>query len=191
MDMASAGLQGPMKVMYFLPPLASFWLTAFGLEIAWHYVALVVGSAIAGALVLGYYRPEKTFFRSVYKTVIASMAGMIFGSVVVAWRTMEHPAYVAATYCVCSMVVLFLLKSVIGYGERNAEGLTRTIFERIFNVEKKDLDAVKRQKRTARRGGVHVSHAPDTTVVIDKSAVPDEVRVIEQTVVETKKDGGK
>src|SRR3954468_9270165 len=102
----------PMKILNFTLPTATFWLTAVGLAIDWQYVALVIGSTLAGSLLLGFYRPEKTFAARLYKIAMSVVAGLVFGSGFVAWRQLEHPANIAMAYCITSMLALIFLRTI-------------------------------------------------------------------------------
>lgn len=189
-----------MKLFNLLLAAISFGLAALGLEIDVQYVALVIGSTIAGSLLLGFYRPERTFVERLKKIAMASLAGLIFGSAIVSWRMIEMPAFISLTYCMTSMLVLIFLRTLVGLTETNAGTLTTTLIQRIFNVKlnrKGDCDdeihttkGGTRRTRRRPRQGIHISQSPDKkpVVVIDETAKPDEVRVIEETVVDTKKD---
>lgn len=182
-----------MKILNFLLPAFSFMLTTYGLEIDWQYVALAVGSSVAGSLLLGFYRPERTLGRMVYKMLLSAVAGLIFGSAAVAWWKFETFAYVGVAYCVSALMALFFLKSLVGFGQANSDSLTRTVLQRIFNVPippAKDCPDGEKTVRRKKDRGVHVAHSDGKpVVVIDAGAKPDEVRVIEQTVVDTQKEG--
>lgn len=194
-----------MKMFNLLLAAISFGLAALGLEIDVQYVALVIGSTVAGSLLLGFYRPEKTFVERMKKIAMASLAGLIFGSAIIAWREITTPAFVSLTYCMTSMLVLIFLRTLVGLTETNAGTLTTTLIQRIFNVKldrrgncpDDEIHTTKGGTRSRRRrpriaaNDIHISKNPNAppTVVIGDSAKPDEVKIIEQTVVETKKDG--
>src|SRR3954468_11231193 len=103
----------PMKILNFTLPTATFWLTAVGLAIDWQYVALVVGSTFAGSLLLGFYRPEKTFAARVYKIAMSVVAGLVFGSVMVEYWHLENHAFISGTYCSVSMLALIFLRTIV------------------------------------------------------------------------------
>lgn len=200
--MSSRLLSEPVLVKAFNLFLAaiSFGLTALGLEIDVKYVALVIGSTFAGSLLLGFFRPEKSFGDRMRKIGMAQVAGLIFGSVIVEWRGMVSPSYIAGTYCTTAMVALIFLRSLVGLTESNAGNLTTTLIQRIFNVKlsrKGDDPDIHRTKGGTRRrtqqaaGGVHISQSPDggkPTVKIDAGARPDEVRIVEETVIENQSE---
>lgn len=171
-----------MKLLNFMLPAISGLLTSVGLGIDWHYTALACGSAMAGSLLFNYFRREKTFGAQAYKMAMAAVGGLILGSYVVHWRGYTAPAEVSAVYCLSAMVVLIFLRTVVSLFEEHSRKITITLVQRIFNIK---LD--EKTKRPRRRG-VHVSTAPNCPpeVVIEPTAEPDEIRVVEQTVVEQK-----
>lgn len=194
-----------MKLLNLTLPAVSFVLTAVGLEIDWQYIALVAGSAFAGSLVLGYLRREKTVGQQISKIFMATIVGLIFGAALVEYRGITSPAYVGVAYFASSLLALILIRTLVSLFEANAGSLTVTLVQRIFNVKldkNGDEDRGSYPPRTARRrqagkpvNDIHISHSPDPNappvVVIGENAKPDEIRVIEQTVVDAKKDGTK
>jgi len=174
-----------MKLLNFILPSISFALTSFGLEIDLPYICLAIGSTAAGSMLLNFYRPEKTLGRTVYKSIMAAVAGVVFGSALIAWRQVEAPPYVAMYYCLASMLSLMFLKSVVTFGEANSDSLIRTVIQRVFDIPVKDACP---DEHIARKKGVTIENAAaeKPVVVIDANARPDSVRVIEETVVDTK-----
>src|SRR6478735_5689451 len=174
-----------MKLLNFILPSISFALTSFGLDVDLPYVCLAIGSTAAGSMLLNFYRPEKTIGRTVYKSIMAAVAGVVFGSALIAWRQVEAPPYVAMYYCLASMLSLMFLKSVVTFGEANSDSLIRTVIQRVFDIPVKG-DCP--DQHIARNKGVTIENAAaeKPVVVIDPNAKPDSVRVIEETVVDTK-----
>ncbi len=123
-----------MKALYLILSLSSFVLTYFGLAIDWQYVALCVGSSIAGSLVFGYVRPELTFWRQAVKGCMATIVGLIFGSAVIEWQGIEKPEYIGLAYFSASLLALILIRTLVGLFETNAGSLTVTLIQRVFNI---------------------------------------------------------
>lgn len=185
----------PMKILNFFLPMLSFVLTANGLDIDWHYIAIACGSSIAGSLLFGYFRREKTFGAQLYKIAMAMIGGLIVGSAFVHWREITAPAMVGLAYCVSAMLVLIFLRTVVSLFEENARNFTVTMIQRIFNVkldkeEKKPTAQGYRRTISRPRQGIHISKTPDgtPTVEIKPSAKPDEIRIVEETVIQKPKD---
>lgn len=187
-----------MKVINFTIPSIALWLTALGLEVDAQYLMLVGGSSIAGSLMLGYFKPEKTFFAQLNQMIMATIGGLILGSAFVEWRQYQNPAYISLSYCICSMLVLIFLRTIVRLFEANAGKFTTTLIQRIFNVKLDEVDTEFHKTKGGGRRRVNrldndirvekKDHLPPT-VIIGPSAKPDEIRVIEQTEVETKKEG--
>lgn len=181
-----------MKVLYLLVSVISFFLTAVGLEVDWQYVALAAGASVAGSLVLGYLRREKTLWQQIGKTLIATITGIIVGGAVIEYRGYSSRAYIGLAYFASSLLALILIRTLVSLFETNADSLTVTLIQRVFNVKLDrrgdDGEQLVHKPRRRSRGDVHVTQAAGEkpAVVIDDNAKPDEVRVIEQTVVDKK-----
>lgn len=179
-----------MQILNFILPAISLLLTVVGLETDLQYIALAGGSAIAGSLLLGYFRPEKTLGSQVNKMAMATIGGLIAGSAFIQWRQIDTPAYISLAFCVSAMLVLIFVRTFVSLTEANAGTLTTTLIQRIFNVKlsKDNNDDEDSRPRRKPRSDVLVSQKPHEapTVVISETAKPDEIRVIEQTVVEKK-----
>lgn len=174
-----------MKALYLILGALSFVLTNAGLQIDWQYVAVALGGAIAGSLVLGYIRPEVTFWRQAIKGCIATIVGLIFGAAVVEYQAIDRPAFIGLSFFITSLLALILIRTLVGLFEANAGSLTVTLVQRIFNIKLDRTDDVEKVRARARRRDIKITRnaGDDPTVEIGKHARPDEVRVIEQTVV--------
>lgn len=177
-----------MQILNFLLPMVSLLLTVVGLETDLQYIALAGGSAVAGSLLLGYFRPEKTLGSQVNKMAMATIGGLIAGSAFIQWRQIDTPAYISLAFCTCSMLVLIFVRTFVSLTEANAGTLTTTLIQRIFNVKLSKDNADDDERPRRRRSEVLVSQKPHEapTVIIGETAKPDEIRVIEQTIVEKK-----
>lgn len=176
------------KMFNFLLPTMSFMLTAAGLQIDWHYIALAVGGSVSGSVILSYFRREKSRYEQVYKMLGSAIGGLIVGSAVVSYRQMAEPSYIALAYFICSMLVLIILRTFISLTETNAATLTTTLIQRVFNIKLDNENGEPRRRRKIE--DVHILHSADRPpiVVIPDTAKPDEIKVIEQTEIE-KKEG--
>lgn len=183
-----------VKMLTYLLPICSFVLTSIGLQIDWQYVALAGGGSLAGSVILSYFRREKTKNEQLYKIVVSAIGGLIVGSAIVTYRELVQPSYIALTFFICSMLVLIILRVFIKLTETNAATFTTTLIQRIFNVKLEKSDGETIVHRPKGNGGkrrsenIQVQEHDDgpPTVVIGDKAKPDEVKVIEQTVIETK-----
>lgn len=181
-----------MKALNFMLPTISVFLTAIGLAIDWHYIALAAGSTMAGSLIFGYFRREKTFGAQLYKFMVATIGGLVLGSFIAYWRDYTAPAVISLTYCVSAMLVLIFLRTVVSLFEENSRTFTVTLIERIFNIK---LDPRKPTRQRSQntdsrpRQGIHLTedNGGHQSVTIDNTATPDEVRIIEQTVIQKPK----
>jgi hypothetical protein len=182
-------------ILNIILPAMSFVLTTAGLAIDWHYVALAAGSAVAGSLLLGYFRPEKTLGSQVNKMAMATIGGLIVGSAVVQYKGLISPSYVSLAYFVSAIGVLIVVRTFVGLFEANAGSLTTTLVQRIFNVklernENGEIHRTKGGRARHNRKDIRIENNPtgQPSIVIDSDAKPDEVRVIEQTIVDQKKE---
>lgn len=165
-----------MKSAYLLLCAASFALTSIGLEVDWVFISLAIGGSLAGSMLLGYFRREKSLFEQGYKILAASVAGLIVGSVIVRYRSMEDPAYIAAVYSASGCLVLFFIRTIVGLAESNAGSITTTLIERVFNIELQ-------KKGKAKRGSM-ISVVPDECPLAN-----DRMQISETTkITETTKD---
>jgi hypothetical protein len=181
----------PIQMFNFALPALSFALTSFGLGIDWHYVALAVGGSVSGSVLLSYFRREKSRYEQLYKMVTSAIGGLIVGSAFIRYREMVEPSYIALAYFICSMLVLIILRTFLSLTEKNAATFTTTLIQRVFNIK---LDGEKpktprHQRRNAdHRESIHISDLAETgKLVIPDTAKPDEVKIIEQTVIENAK----
>lgn len=184
-----------VKMLNFILPTFSFILTAAGLQIDWHYIALAVGGSVSGSVILSYFRREKSRYEQVYKMLTSAIGGLIVGSAVVSYRLMEVPSYIALTYFICSMLVLIILRTFISLTETNAATLTTTLIQRVFNIKlDEEIGGSQRreggQSRRRKIDEVHVVTSANCppVVIIPDTAKPDEIKVIEQSEIE-KKEG--
>lgn len=176
-----------MKLLNFMLPTLSFLLTATGLEIDPFYVALAAGSSMAGSLLFGFVRREKTFGAQLYKFTMATIGGLIVGSFVNHWRGYEAPAVMSLVFCLSSLTVLIFLKTIVSLTEENSRAFTVTLIERVFKIDLGPKEEKRRQRspNPRPRPGVHLTEEPNgqPSVTIDKSATPDEINIVEQTVI--------
>jgi hypothetical protein len=182
-----------MKILNYILPTVSLWLTAVGLDVNAAYIALALAASGAGSLFLSYYRPEKTFGRMVSKMLLSTLAGLIFGTAIVQWRQVETYSFAAVVYCLVSLLALMFLKSVVGVGEQNADSITKTVLQRIFQIPLRGaLDSDTAKTNLSTRKGVSITKVDDEqpVVTIHKSAKPDLVQVIESTEVTKKTQEG-
>ncbi len=192
-----------MKIVLniFLPAI-SFVMTTAGLEVNWLHIVLAAGSSVAGSLLLGYFRPEKTLGSQLNKMAMATIGGLIVGSAIVQYKDLTNNAYISLAYFTASIVVLIFVRTFVGLFEANAGSLTTTLIQRVFNVKldkgrDENGNEIHRTKGGTRRrtvhkdGDIHISQQANCppTVEIGPGAKPDEIKVIEQTVVENKKEG--
>lgn len=165
-----------MKTVYLLLAAASFTLTSLGLEIDWYYIFLAVGGSLGGSMLLAYFRREKSWFEATYKVAMAAVAGLIVGSVVVRYRSMIDPAYIAAVYAASAMLMLFFARTVVGFAESNAGKITTTIFQRVFSIDLEDPPTSKKPSRARGKRGSMPSVVPSDR----------EVQIVETTITQEK-----
>lgn len=185
----------PIMIVNSTLPLITLALTTVGLGIDWQYVALALGSSLAGSLLFGYVRREGTIGRQIYKVAMSTIAGVIFGSALVAWRGYQEPAMVSLAYCVAAMLVLIFLRTVVSTFEENAEAITKIFIQKIFTFKVPDEkpgrgNVARRKNRRTKADGIHLTRDPGgkPTVTIDEGTQPDEVRIVEETVIEKTKE---
>lgn len=182
-----------MKVLNLSLMAISFSTIQVGLGIDVGYWLVAAGSSIAGSLLLGYFRPERTFWGQINKVLLATIGGVIFGSAFVHWRQIEAPPYLAVSFCCSSMAVLIFIRTWISMFEANAGRFTTTLIQRIFNIRLEDDDGktiVHRPRGKRKSSHIHVETTAEgpPKVLIGEQAVPDEIKIIEQTVIEQKKE---
>lgn len=136
-----------MKALYLILSFASFALTYAGLAVDWQYVALCIGSSIAGSLVFGYIRPELTFWRQAVKGCMATIVGLIFGSALIEWQSIEKPEYIGLAYFSASLLALIVIRTLVGLFETNAGSITVTLIQRVFNIRLSENDGEKHSRK--------------------------------------------
>ena len=177
------------KMFNFIVPAISFALTTVGLGIDWHYVALAVGGSVSGSVILSYFRREKSRYEQVYKMLTSSIGGLIVGSAFIRYREMTEPAYIALAFFICSMLVLIILRTFISLTETNAATFTTTLIQRVFNIKLDGERPKTRRQRVDRENAdrqLHMSDLQTERLVIPDHAKPDEVKIIEQTIIKNK-----
>jgi len=169
-----------LKMVNFIIPVFSFVLTAIGLEVDWYYVALAIGGSVSGSVMLSYFRREKSRYEQIYKMLTSAIGGLIVGSAVVTYYGMMVHPYIALTFFMCSMIVLVILRTFLSLTETNAITLTTTLIQRIFNIK---LDTPEEKRR-----GKHNHLTPEKILTegIPPHIKPDEIKVIEETVITDK-----
>lgn len=183
-----------MKTLTLFFASVSFVLTSLGLEIDLRYAALAIGGSFGGSVVLAYYRPERSWFEQTRKVVVSTTTALIVGSVVVKYRGMADAEYIAFTYFVCGTLALIFIRAVISLTESNAATFTTTLVQRVFNIK---LDKEKHEDSSHRAAGHHRTRErprhinladleKDGKPITDSQ--PDEIRVIEQRVIDTKNE---
>lgn len=136
-----------MKALFVVLSLSSFVLTGLGLQIDLQYIALAVGSSVAGSLMLAYIRPERTFWRQLVKGCMATIVGLIFGAAIIEYYAIEVPEYIGLVYFVASLLALIAIRALVGLFEQNATSFTAALIQRILNVPVEEGRSKKKSKK--------------------------------------------
>lgn len=176
----------PMTLLNWTLPTIALTLLTYASGIDWHYVAGAAAGSLGGSLAFGFFRREGKFGRQVYKTAVAWIGGIIVGGAAVHWLGVTALQIVTLVYFLAALVVLIFVRACLAVAEEHAKDGVMLLFRKVFTVPLEKGPGDSRPRRSKRKG-VHVSIPPGggpPEVKIDPAAVPDEVQIIEQRVIE-------
>lgn len=175
----------PMTILNYALPLIAFLLTAVGLGVDFGYVALALGSSIAGSLLFGYVRRQKRFWWQIYQGVMSTIGGLILGSFVIWKQGYVDAEPRAMAFCLSSAVSLILLRSVVRHFQANADDLMdRVLLRKEFPATTANRT---KGKRTARRTRARQRNDENHVTVEETEAGPPRVTIPPGTEPETVK----
>jgi hypothetical protein len=129
----------------------SLLLTSYGLDIDWKYLALAVGSSLAGSVLLQYIQREKVRAERLFKGLISMVGGLIFGSAIITHWEVERSGYIAAIYCSTSTIILIVARAAVGFFEQNAPNIISDIFNTFLDRFRSDRSKRRRSRNKASR----------------------------------------
>lgn len=137
-----------MKIIYLFIMTFCFVFNTYLLEVNWHKVAIALGGAFSGSIILASIQRENSKIEQLYKILGSSISGIIIGAVFAKWRGIVEVEYLLATYYFSGMLSLFFVRSIIKITSQNSDSVTITIFQtfirRVFNVRPKTAKRTRR-----------------------------------------------
>lgn len=121
--------------------------TAF-LGLDWQYVAIAVGGSFSGAVILAYFRRDDRKAEQVFKTLCASISGIIVGAAIEEWFQMHSAKMVLIMFFLSGLLSLVMLRTLLGLTERNAAEICKDVLQRLLNLKLPD----ERERQKRRRG---------------------------------------
>ena len=95
---------------------------------------IMIGAAVAGSIVLAYFRRDRDYREIFYKSVCSSISGLVTGAFITKYYEVESREYIIGIYFITSLLSLFFIKGLLSVVEQNASGFIITIFQRILNT---------------------------------------------------------
>lgn len=171
-----------MKLAHMFSLLTSFVMIIAALNVDWQYIALAGGGSFAGAVILAYFRRESNQYEQLYKILAGTIAGIIIGAGITEYRQLTAPSYIAVTFFLAGSLNLLILRTIVSMTESNAQRLTTTLVQRIFNVNLGDGEPPAAASRRSKSAGPRVT--PTDSVPPETNSIANVQ--IKETVIETK-----
>lgn len=95
-------------------------------------ILTVLGSSLAGAIVLAYFRRDRDYKEIFFKTACAAICGLVTGSTLIKYQEIAATEYAIAVYFLSGLLSLFFIRGLLFVTEQNASNFIVTIAQRFF-----------------------------------------------------------
>lgn len=127
--------------------VATFLFNAVVLDADWQQLAVAVGGSLSGSIILAYFRRDHRRGEQFFKVIASAIGGLVLGTVLQKYFTIEAHEYRLGLFFACSMLALVLLRSLLSLTENNVADLLRGVLQRVFNLQLKEEKTRKRVER--------------------------------------------
>lgn len=126
---------------------ATLLFNAAVLDADWQSLSVAVGGSISGSIILAYFRRVHQRGEQFFKVIASAIGGLVLGTVLQKYFTIESDEYRLGLFFACSMLALIILRSLLSLTENNVADLIRNLLQRIFNLQLKEEKTRKRVER--------------------------------------------
>lgn len=114
MEHSKMDLSSPIsKAVNYVLLSVSYLGTVWGLEIDWKFVVLMLCSSLAGSITLQYLQREKVRAERLFKGLVSTVAGAIFGVAYIDYTNVEKASYQALVFFLASVFSLTLVRTLV------------------------------------------------------------------------------
>lgn len=114
--------------------LAMVGMAAFILAIDWTRTFIAFFGSLAGAVILAYFRRLDDRWELGYRTLAATLAGVIFGSAGIRYFDIQTTEYVLSFYSGSGLILIFIIKALLAIGDGSLKGMIETISYKLIDA---------------------------------------------------------
>lgn len=122
-------------------------LFSVGLGLDWIYIGAAICGSAGGAIVLAYFRRDHRRLEQFFKSLAASVSGLVLGGAAQTYLDIWTPQYVLALFFCSSFLSLVVLRAALNVSEKHAADVLKDAFRRALLPL-----AAGRSDRDSRRG---------------------------------------
>jgi len=123
-----------MKAFDLVVLVLTFLFNSLLLGVDWQYVAIATLGSFSGAVMLTYLRRDPRKSELVFKTLAASIGGLISGAAIEEYLKFQSIKYVIGIYFLCGLLSLVVLRALLNLTERNSASVLRGLLDRVFDL---------------------------------------------------------